>query len=73
VPIRVKALLEELEPTEEEHQRVLEPARTQIARQERIEYDALEEAIPDLNGPHTTVEHIIGIWLSVRRFPQSYR
>jgi hypothetical protein len=48
VPIRVKALLEESEPTEEEHQRVLELARTEIARQERNEYDALEEAIPDL-------------------------
>src|SRR5271156_5169470 len=48
VPIRVKALLEESEPTEEEHQRVLELARTEIARRERNEYDALEEAVPDL-------------------------
>jgi hypothetical protein len=48
VPIRVKALLEESESTEEEHQRVLELARTEIARRERNEYDALEEAIPDL-------------------------
>ena len=35
VPIRVKALLEESEPSEEEHQRLLELARTEIARQER--------------------------------------
>jgi len=48
VPIRVKALLEESEPSEEEHQRVLEFARTEIARRERNEYDALEEAVPDL-------------------------
>jgi hypothetical protein len=48
VPIRVKALLEETEPSEEEHQRVLEFARTEIARRERNEYDALEEAVPDL-------------------------
>ena len=48
VPIRVKALLEESEPNEEEHQRVLELARTEIARRERNEYDALEEAVPDL-------------------------
>jgi len=48
VPIRVKALLEEAEPSEEEHQRVLELARTEIARRERNEYDALEEAVPDL-------------------------
>jgi hypothetical protein len=48
VPIRVKALLEESEPSEEEHQRLLELARTEIARRERNEYDALEEAVPDL-------------------------
>jgi hypothetical protein len=48
VPIRVKALLEESEPSEEEHQRLLELARTEIARRERDEYDALEEAVPDL-------------------------
>jgi hypothetical protein len=48
VPIRVKALLEESELSEEEHQRLLELARTEIARRERNEYDALEEAVPDL-------------------------
>jgi hypothetical protein len=48
VPIRVKALLEESEPTEDEHQRALELARKEIARQERDKYDALEEAMPDL-------------------------
>jgi hypothetical protein len=47
VPIRVKALLEESEPSEDEHQRVLELARTEIARRERDEYDALEETVPD--------------------------
>ena len=46
VPVRVKALLEE--PTEEEEQRALELARKEIKRQERTEYEALEEAIPDL-------------------------
>jgi hypothetical protein len=48
VPIRVKALLEQSEPSEEEHQRLLELARTEITRRERDEYDALEEAVPDL-------------------------
>jgi hypothetical protein len=48
VPIRVKALLEEPESSEEEHQRLLELARTEIARRERDEYDALEHAVPDL-------------------------
>jgi hypothetical protein len=48
VPLRVKCLLEESEPTEEEHQRALELARKEITRQQRDEYEALEEAVPDL-------------------------
>ncbi len=48
VPIRVKALLQESEPAEDEHPRTLELARKEIARRERDEYDALEEAVPDL-------------------------
>ena len=48
VPIRVKALLEELDPTEEESQRAFDLARKDILRGERNEYEALEEAIPDL-------------------------
>ena len=46
VPIRVKALLEE--PTEVEEERALEIAREEIRRQQRNEYEAVEEAIPDL-------------------------
>lgn len=48
VPTRVKALLEESEVTEEEEEHALELARREIARQERDEYESLEEAIPDL-------------------------
>ena len=46
VPFQIKALLEE--PTEEEEQRALEIAREEIRRQQRNEYQAVEEAIPDL-------------------------
>jgi hypothetical protein len=46
VPIDIKMLLEE--PTEEEEERALELARKEISRQQRNEYQALEEAIPDL-------------------------
>jgi hypothetical protein len=46
VPVRLKALLEE--PTEEEEKRALQLAREEIARQERNDHEALEEAIPDL-------------------------
>jgi hypothetical protein len=46
VPIRLKALLQEL--TDEEEERALQLAREQIRRQQRNEYEALEEAIPDL-------------------------
>jgi hypothetical protein len=35
VPLRVKCLLEESEPTEEEHQRALDLARKEITRQQR--------------------------------------
>jgi hypothetical protein len=46
VPVRLKALVEE--PTDEEEERALQLARAEIRRQERNEYEALEEAIPDL-------------------------
>jgi hypothetical protein len=46
VPFQIKALLEE--PTEAEEERALELARKEIRRQQRNEYEALEEAIPDL-------------------------
>lgn len=46
VPVGLKALIEE--PTEEEEQRALALARAEIRRQQRNEYEALEEAIPDL-------------------------
>jgi len=46
VPCQIKALLEE--PTEAEEERALELARKEIKRQQRNEYEALEEAIPDL-------------------------
>ena len=48
VPIGIKALLEEEEPSEEEASRALEIARQEIRRQQRTEYEAVEEAIPDL-------------------------
>jgi hypothetical protein len=41
-------LLEEEEPTEEEEERALDRARKEVKRQQRTEYEALEEAIPDL-------------------------
>jgi hypothetical protein len=46
VPVRVKALLEE--PTEEEEERALELAGDLVHRLQRNEYQAVEEAIPDL-------------------------
>lgn len=46
VPCQIKALLEE--PTEAEEERALELARKEIKRQQRNEYEALEEATPDL-------------------------
>jgi hypothetical protein len=46
VPVNIKALVEE--PTNEEQQQALEFARREIQRQQRNEYEALEEAIPDL-------------------------
>ena len=46
VPVRVKALIEE--PTEEEERFALELAREEIRRRQRTDYQALEEAIPDL-------------------------
>ena len=46
VPVEIKALVEE--PTDEEQQRALEFARRKIRHQQRNEYQALEEAIPDL-------------------------
>ena len=48
VPISVKALLEEAEPTDEEYQCAVALARQEIRRQQRSEYEALEEAVPDL-------------------------
>jgi hypothetical protein len=48
VPIELKALLEEEELSEQEQQRLLETARREIRRQQRTEYEALEEAVPDL-------------------------
>jgi hypothetical protein len=48
VPIQIKVLLEEEEPTEEEEERALDRARKEVKRQQRTEYEALEEAIPDL-------------------------
>jgi hypothetical protein len=47
VPIQIKALLEEEQPTDEEQARALELARKELKRQERNEYEALEEAVPD--------------------------
>ena len=58
VPIELKALLEEEELSEEEEERALEVARQEIRRQQRTEYEALEEAIPDLiRLSATNVEH----------------
>ena len=48
VPVRIKALLEEEEPSGEDKERFLELAREEIRRQQRNEYEALEEAVPDL-------------------------
>jgi hypothetical protein len=48
VPIQIKALLEEEEPTDEEQARALELARKELKRRERNEHEGLEEAIPDL-------------------------
>lgn len=48
VPIQIKVLLEEEEPTEEEEERALDRAGKEVKRQQRTEYEALEEAIPDL-------------------------
>jgi hypothetical protein len=48
VPIQIKALLEEEQPTDEEQARALGLARKELKRQERNEYEALEEAVPDL-------------------------
>ena len=47
VPIRLKALLEESDSIEDQ-QRARDLARQRIAQQERDEYEALEEAAPDL-------------------------
>jgi hypothetical protein len=48
VPLEIKALLEEDQPTEDEQKRLFEIAREEIRGHERTEYEALEEAIPDL-------------------------
>jgi hypothetical protein len=48
VPLQIKLLLPEEDPTEEEERRALDLARSEIRRQQRNEYEALEEAIPDL-------------------------
>ena len=47
VPIELKALLEDCDSVEAE-ERALEDARQHVKEQERDEYEALEEAIPDL-------------------------
>jgi hypothetical protein len=46
VPIRIRALLEEIEP----RRRALKLARNLIKEQERDDYEALEEAQPTLSG-----------------------
>jgi hypothetical protein len=46
VPIDIKALVEE--PTEEDEERALALAAQEIRRRQRNEYQAVEEAIPDL-------------------------
>jgi len=48
VPIDLQALLEDEDLSEDEQERLLEIARREIRRQQRTEYEALEEAIPDL-------------------------
>jgi hypothetical protein len=48
VPLQIKLLLPEEDPTEEQAQRALDLARSEIRRRQRNEYQALEEAIPDL-------------------------
>ena len=48
VPVELKALLSEEDVSEDEQKRLLEIARQEIRRRERTEYEALEEAIPDL-------------------------
>jgi hypothetical protein len=48
VPIRIKALLEEEEPSDEAEAQALELARKEIRRQQRNEHEALEEAALDL-------------------------
>jgi hypothetical protein len=48
VPIQIKALLEEEQPTDEEQARALGLARKELKHQERNEYEAQEEAVPDL-------------------------
>jgi hypothetical protein len=48
VPIELKALLAEQELSEEEEERLLVISRREIRRQQRTEYEALEEAVPDL-------------------------
>jgi len=46
VPIDIKMLLED--PTEQEEEQASELAREEIKRRQRNDYEALEEAIPDL-------------------------
>ena len=48
VPIELKALLEEEELSDEEEERLRVISRREIRRQQRTEYEALEEAVPDL-------------------------
>ena len=48
MPIELKALLEEEELSEEEEEGLLVISRREIRRQQRTEYEALEEAVPDL-------------------------
>ena len=48
VPIELKVLLAEEELSEEEEERLLVISRREIRRQQRTEYEALEEAVPDL-------------------------
>jgi hypothetical protein len=47
VPIQLKALLEDCDSVEAE-EKALNDARQHVMEQERDEYEALEEAIPDL-------------------------
>ena len=48
VPIELKALLEDEELSDEEEERLRVISRREIRRQQRTEYEALEEAVPDL-------------------------